>query len=160
MQAKQLSPSVLKSEGIPVFRCIQYPGEFVLVFPGAYHSGFDCGFNCSEEANFAPLDWLPHGRHAVENYQVLGRKTSISHDKLLLAAVQEAVRAQWEISWFRKNTLDNLRWKDASGKEGILAKAFKVIFWIPWHHIVLNSRFNVGSATNWKLFAMKILENR
>lgn len=127
LQVKQLSPSVLKSEGIPVFRCIQYPGEFVLVFPGAYHSGFDCGFNCSEEANFAPLDWLPYGQHSVENYQALGRKTSISHDKLLLAAVQEAVRAQWEISWFRKNTLDNLCWKDASGKEGILATAFKVI---------------------------------
>ncbi|KAF3436140.1 hypothetical protein FNV43_RR23232 [Rhamnella rubrinervis] len=123
--AKLVSPSILKSEGIPVFRCIHYPGEYVLVFPGAYHSGFDCGFNCSEEANFAPLDWLPHGRHAVENYQVLGRKTSISHDKLLLAAVQEAVRAQWEISWFRKSTLDNLCWKDAIGKEGILAKAFK-----------------------------------
>lgn len=117
----------MKSEGIPIFRCIQYPGEFVLVFPGAYHFGFDCGFNISEEAKFAPLDWLPHGQHAVENYQVLGRRTSISHDKLLFEAVQEAVRAQWELSWFRKSTIHNLRWKDACEKEGTLAKALKVI---------------------------------
>ncbi|KAH7517390.1 hypothetical protein FEM48_Zijuj09G0058500 [Ziziphus jujuba var. spinosa] len=124
--AKQFSPSILKSEGIPVFRCVQNPGEFVLVLPGAYHSGFDCGFNHSEAAKFAPLDWLPHGQLAVENYQMLERKTSISHDKLLLGAAQEAVRAQWELSLLcRKNTLDNLRWKDACGKEGILTKAFK-----------------------------------
>ncbi|KAG5043602.1 hypothetical protein JHK87_007517 [Glycine soja] len=44
----QLSCSILKAEGIPVYRCVQYLCEFVLVFPGAYHSGFDCGFNCSE----------------------------------------------------------------------------------------------------------------
>lgn len=128
MQVRQLSPSVLKSKGIPIFRCIQNPGEFVLVLPGAYHSGFDCGFNCSEVSKFAPLDWLPHGQHAVEIYQMLGRKTSISHDRLLLGAAQDAVRAQWELSLLcRKNTLDNLRWKYACGKERILAKAFKVL---------------------------------
>jgi hypothetical protein len=116
----------LKSEGIPVYRCIQYPREFVLILPGAYYSGFDCGFNCSEVANFAPLDWLPFGQNAVELYHEQGRKTSISHDKLLLRAAKEAVRAQWEILLYGNNTPDNLRWKDACGKDGILAKVFKV----------------------------------
>ena len=125
-QVKYLSPSALKSEGIPVFRCVQNPGEFVLVFPGAYHSGFDCGFNCSETANFAPLDWLPHGQYAVQLYRDLGRKTSLSYDKLLLRAASEAVRAQWELSLRGNNTSNNQFWKDACGKEGILTKAFKV----------------------------------
>ncbi|KAL9686168.1 hypothetical protein QQ045_023623 [Rhodiola kirilowii] len=45
----QLSPSVLKSEGVPVYRVVQQPGEFVLTFPRAYHAGFNCGgFNCAE----------------------------------------------------------------------------------------------------------------
>jgi hypothetical protein len=77
-------------------------------------------------ANFASLDWLPFGQNAVELYREQRRKTSISHDKLLLRAAKEAVRAQWEILLFGNNTLDNLRWKDACGKDGILAKAFKV----------------------------------
>ncbi|KAJ7978175.1 lysine-specific demethylase JMJ18 [Quillaja saponaria] len=121
----QLSPSILKSEGVPVFRCVQNPGEFILTFPRAYHSGFNCGFNCAEAVNVAPVDWLPHGQIAIELYRDQGRRTSISHDKLLLGAAREAVRAHWELNLLKKNTSDNLRWKDFCGKDGILAKALK-----------------------------------
>ncbi|KAM1039047.1 hypothetical protein ACFX13_034376 [Malus domestica] len=121
----QLSPSILKSEGVPVYRCCQNAGEFVLTFPRAYHSGFNCGFNCAEAVNVAPVDWLPHGQIAIELYQEQGRKTSISHDKLLLGAAREAVKAHWELNLLKKNTPDNLRWKDACGKDGILAKTLK-----------------------------------
>ncbi|KAE9612020.1 putative chromatin remodeling & transcription regulator FYR family [Lupinus albus] len=121
----QLSPSILKSKGVPVYRCVQNPGEFVLTFPRAYHSGFNCGFNCAEAVNVAPIDWLPHGHIAIELYREQGRRTSISHDKLLLGAAREAVRAQWELNLLKKNTSDNIRWKDVSGKDGLLAKAFK-----------------------------------
>lgn len=119
----QLSPSILKSEDVPVFRCVQNPGEFVLTFPRAYHAGFNCGFNCAEAVNVAPVDWLPHGQNAIELYREQGRKTSISHDKLLLGAARDAVKAHWEINLLRKNSLDNLRWKDVCGKDGILTKA-------------------------------------
>ncbi|KAJ7973550.1 lysine-specific demethylase JMJ18 [Quillaja saponaria] len=121
----QLSPSILKSEGVPVFRCVQNPGEFVLTFPRAYHSGFNCGFNCAEAVNVAPVDWLPHGQIAIELYRDQGRRTSISHDKLLLGAAREAVRAHWELNLLKKNTSDNLKWKDLCGRSGILAKALK-----------------------------------
>ncbi|KAF9607863.1 hypothetical protein IFM89_003567 [Coptis chinensis] len=121
----QLSPSILSSESIPVYRCVQNPKEFVLTFPRAYYSGFSCGFNCAEAVNVAPLDWLPYGQHAVELYREQFRKTTISHDKLLLEAAREAVRAHWELELLRKNTVDNLRWKEVCGKEGILAKVLK-----------------------------------
>ncbi|KAK0580538.1 hypothetical protein LWI29_003063 [Acer saccharum] len=121
----KLTPSTLKSEGVPVYRCIQNPGEFVLVLPGANYSGFDCGFNCSEAVNFAPIDWLPHGQNAVELYREKARRTLISHDKLLLEAAREAVRAQWEITLLKKNTAENLSWDGFCGKDGILAKALK-----------------------------------
>lgn len=126
MQVTQLSPSILKSEGVPVYRCVQNSGEFVLTFPRAYHSGFNCGFNCAEAVNVAPVDWLPHGQIAVELYREQGRKTSISHDKLLLGAAREAVRAHWELNLLKKNTLDNLRWKHVCGKDGILSTTLKV----------------------------------
>lgn len=126
VQVTQLSPSILKSEGISVYRCVQKSGEFVLTFPRAYHSGFNCGFNCAEAVNVAPVDWLPHGQNAIELYREQKRRTSISHDKLLLGAAREAVRAHWELNLLKKNTPDNLRWKDVCGKDGILAKALKV----------------------------------
>ncbi|RVX19465.1 putative lysine-specific demethylase JMJ16 [Vitis vinifera] len=110
---------------ISVFLMLCIPGSFVLIFPGAYHSGFDCGFNCTEAVNFAPVDWLPHGQNTVELYCLQGRRTSISHDKLLFGAAREAVRAQWEVSLLGKSTLDHLRWKELCGKDGILASALK-----------------------------------
>jgi histone demethylase JARID1 len=121
----QLSPSILKAEGVPVFRCVQNAGEFVITFPRAYHAGFNCGFNCAEAVNVAPVDWLPHGQNAIELYREQHRKTSISHDKLLLGAAREAVKAHWELNLLRKNTADNLRWKLVCGRDGILSKALK-----------------------------------
>ncbi|KAL9275301.1 putative lysine-specific demethylase JMJ16 [Drosera capensis] len=117
----QLSPTILKSEGVPIHRCVQNPGEFVLTFPRAYHSGFNCGFNCAEAVNVAPLDWFPHGQNAVELYREQGRKTSIAHDKLLLGAAREAVKANWELNFFKKSSNDNLKWQEFWGKDGILA---------------------------------------
>lgn len=140
MQVTQLSPSILKSEGVPAYRCIQNAGEFVLTFPRAYHAGFNTGFNCAEAVNVAPVDWLPHGQIAIELYRSQGRKTSISHDKLLLGAAREAVRAQWEINLHKKNTPNNLRWMYVCGKDGILAKTLKVS---PIYHLSYLSRSGV-----------------
>ncbi|XP_010553772.1 PREDICTED: putative lysine-specific demethylase JMJ16 isoform X2 [Tarenaya hassleriana] len=121
----QLSPSLLKAAGVPVYRCVQSAGQFVLTFPRAYHAGFNCGFNCAEAVNVAPVDWLPHGQIATELYCQQGRKTSISHDKLLLGAAREAIKAHWELNLLKKNTPDNLKWIKFCGKDGILAKALK-----------------------------------
>ncbi|MCL7023014.1 hypothetical protein MKW94_011186 [Papaver nudicaule] len=121
----QLSPSVLKSEGVPVYRVVQRSGEFVLTFPKAYHSGFNCGFNCAEAVNVAPVDWLPHGQSAVELYSDQCRKTSISHDKLLLGAGKEAVCALQELLILEKETPKNYSWKSVCGKDGILTAAIK-----------------------------------
>ncbi|KAL9403345.1 hypothetical protein Peur_000317 [Populus x canadensis] len=121
----QLSPSVLKAEGVPVYRVVQHSGEFVLTFPRAYHSGFNCGFNCAEAVNVAPVDWLAHGQHAVELYSEQRRKTSISHDKLLMGAAQEANRALRELLLLGKETSENLRWMSVCGKDGVLTAAVK-----------------------------------
>ncbi|CAN6245682.1 unnamed protein product [Urochloa humidicola] len=121
----QFSPSLLKSEGVPVYRCVQHEGEFVLTFPRAYHAGFNCGFNCAEAVNVAPIDWLPIGQDAVELYREQARKITISHDKLLLGAAKEAIRAQWDILFLKRNTADNLRWKSMCGPDSTICKSLK-----------------------------------
>ena len=92
--------------------------QFILIFPGAYYSGFDTGFSVSEKANFAPLDWLPHGQLTVETYSEMHRKTSISYDKILLEGAREAAKSSCE-SRMR-------RWNNACGKDGWLTRALKV----------------------------------
>nr|XP_051179738.1 lysine-specific demethylase JMJ18-like [Lolium perenne] len=119
----QLSPSVLKSEGIPVYRVVQNQGEFVLTLPRAYHSGFNCGFNCAEAVNVAPVDWLPHGQCAVELYRDQRRKTSISHDKLLLETAQEALTQLWMNLDNSKTGQKKYLWLDSRGINGVLTSA-------------------------------------
>lgn len=109
-----------------MYRVVQNSGEFVVTFPRAYHAGFNSGFNCAEAVNVAPVDWLQHGQSAVELYSTQCRKTSLSHDKLLLTAARKAVRALWEISVLKKETSENLKWKSVCGKDGMLTQAVKV----------------------------------
>ncbi|XP_074316638.1 putative lysine-specific demethylase JMJ16 [Silene latifolia] len=120
-----LSPGTLESEGIPVYRCIQRPGDFMLFLPRAYHSGFDCGFNCSTSTVFAPLVWLPYGLASTELYRESKRKTSISYDKLLLRAANEVVKARWEHIVKGPKSSIVTTWIKASGKDGVITKALR-----------------------------------
>ncbi|KVH89410.1 FY-rich, C-terminal [Cynara cardunculus var. scolymus] len=88
-----------------------HSGEFIVTFPRAYHAGFNCGFNCAEAVNVAPVDWLEHGQGAVELYSEQRRKTSVSHDKLLLLSAREAVRALCELPVSNEEAYENLIWK-------------------------------------------------
>eukprot|EP01018_Ginkgo_biloba_P000560 Gb_27431 [translate_table: standard] len=121
----QLSPSILKSDGVPVYRCVQQAGEFVLTFPRAYHSGFNCGFNCAEAVNVAPVDWVPHGQSATELYREQCRKTTVSHDKLLLGASREAVKILWDFSTLRRYSSASAGWHGFCGQDGLLTKVLK-----------------------------------
>ncbi|SAM03731.1 hypothetical protein [Absidia glauca] len=58
------SPHFLANNGIPVHRCVQHEGEFMITFPFGYHSGYNLGFNCAESVNFALSSWLDIGRQA------------------------------------------------------------------------------------------------
>lgn len=83
-----VSPAVAMRHGVPLYRLLQEPGEFVVTFPSAYHGGFSHGFNVAEACNFALPDWLPWGRSAVEKYRYAAsigsiRSLCFSHEQLL-----------------------------------------------------------------------------
>lgn len=60
-----ITPALLHKEGIPFVKCQQNAGEFVVLNAGAYHCGFNQGFNCAEAVNFALPEWVPLGRAAT-----------------------------------------------------------------------------------------------
>nr|CAB3470272.1 unnamed protein product [Digitaria exilis] len=76
--------------------------------------------------NVAPIDWLPIGQNAVELYREQARKITISHDKLLLGAAREAIRAQWDILFLKRNSAENLRWKSICGPDSTICKSLKI----------------------------------
>lgn len=59
-----ISPTIVKSSSISIYTAVQREGEFMITFPGAYHAGFNHGFNCAESVNFAVESWISRGLKA------------------------------------------------------------------------------------------------
>jgi jumonji domain-containing protein 2 len=54
-----ISTMQMQSNNIPFIRLIQEEGEMIVNFPGAYHAGFNLGFNCAESTNFGTSRYVP-----------------------------------------------------------------------------------------------------
>ena len=89
-----VSPNKLRAAGIPICRAVQEEGNFIITMPGAYHGGFNSGFNMAEAVNFGPPDWLPWGAGCLKGYYANHSKACvISHDEVVLSlAEQHAMR--------------------------------------------------------------------
>ena len=105
--------------GVPVCRLDQRPGEFVVTFPRAYHSGFNHGFNVAEAVNFAPgpsvtplerrLDfktWIELDKLAVRHYQRLSRNLVFSHEELVISAMKGVENSHGDLE--KEHGLENL----------------------------------------------------
>jgi [histone H3]-trimethyl-L-lysine9/36 demethylase len=62
---KVFSKKFLEDNGIRVHTVVQLPGEYVVTMPGAYHFGFNHGYNIAEATNFATPRWFDIGRLAT-----------------------------------------------------------------------------------------------
>jgi hypothetical protein len=52
------------SQKIPVYKVVQHAHEIIITFPGAYHQGYNTGFNLAESVNFATESWLEFAKRA------------------------------------------------------------------------------------------------
>ena len=59
-----LAPRILDKYGVPYQKMHQEEREIIVVFPYAYHSGFNHGFNIAESTNFATERWIEYGKRA------------------------------------------------------------------------------------------------
>jgi len=57
-----ISPKLLASRGVKVNKVIQEERDLIIVFPHAYHAGFNHGFNIAEASNFGTPRWVEHGK--------------------------------------------------------------------------------------------------
>jgi len=61
-KAFMFSPEVLEEHGVRVNKVVQEERDMIVVFPHAYHSGFNHGFNIAESTNFALPRWIEYGK--------------------------------------------------------------------------------------------------
>ncbi|KAI8982573.1 hypothetical protein BDB01DRAFT_851066 [Pilobolus umbonatus] len=98
-----LSPGRLLKEGVKVYVVDQRPGQFVITYPKAYHSGFNHGFNFCEAVNFAPGEWVDFGLECVKRYKAFRRQPCFSHDELLItAALNMNLSEDNNIDWLKR----------------------------------------------------------
>lgn len=57
-----ISPQTLQDLGVPFQRVVQEERDIIIVFPYAYHAGFNHGFNIAEATNFATERWIEYGK--------------------------------------------------------------------------------------------------
>eukprot|EP00934_Nitzschia_sp_Nitz4_P008949 Nitzschia sp. Nitz4//scaffold188_size43225//5035//7408//NITZ4_007342-RA/size43225-snap-gene-0.35-mRNA-1//1//CDS//3329539835//8939//frame0 len=82
------SPRLLQNADVPIYKLLQYEGEFVVTFPRSFHGGFSMGPNIGEAVNFATHDWITHGSDANERYRSFARPAVFSHDRLTCTMAQ------------------------------------------------------------------------
>ena len=62
----------------------------------------------------APIDWLPRGQTAVELYKQQMRRSTVSHDKLLIGTAKTALAMSHHFLELQ-DTTDLAAWKDSFG---------------------------------------------
>ncbi|KAI8583625.1 hypothetical protein K450DRAFT_222031 [Umbelopsis ramanniana AG] len=96
-----LSPGTLMKEGVRCYVVDQRPGQFVVTFPQAYHSGFNHGFNFCEAVNFAPYEWVDYGQECAKRYKQYKRHPCFSHDELLVTTALNDAKAD-DAAWLKE----------------------------------------------------------
>ena len=61
-KAVMISDKLLEMNGVKVNKMVQEERNMIIVFPHAYHAGFNHGFNIAEAANFALPRWVEYGK--------------------------------------------------------------------------------------------------
>ena len=71
-----------------------------MTFPKAYHCGFSHGFNITEAVNIAPIDWLPMGKQAIDDYAQSNftKKASFPHEWIVIENIRLSEQNNFSIS--------------------------------------------------------------
>ncbi|KAI6204949.1 hypothetical protein M3Y94_00736700 [Aphelenchoides besseyi] len=141
-----IDPKILRHFKIPFSCVVQYPQEFILTFPNAYHQGFNAGFNCNEAINLANKRWIRYGLESAicKCNPEMSVQISISEllmnrsDELQPYLVREIRTAKNKVAYLGTKTIRN-HWE----KNSIFCSSFQK-----------ESKFNKEKARNWPFCAV------
>lgn len=120
-----LSPGRLLKENVNVYAVDQRPGQFVVTYPKAYHSGFNHGFNFCEAVNFAPGKWVDFGLECVKRYKAFRRQPCFSHDELLVTASQNMKLGE-DMEWLKRG-LTEMQTRELKERNAFRARRIKEV---------------------------------
>ncbi|XP_075990679.1 jumonji, AT rich interactive domain 2 isoform X2 [Anticarsia gemmatalis] len=84
-----IPPSLLRAEGVTVYRLEQNPGEFVIVMPGAYSCSISTGYTVSESVYFATSRWLDEVNKVFKDTRESCEPTMFSIEQLLKGIIDD-----------------------------------------------------------------------
>ncbi|XP_060074204.1 protein Jumonji-like isoform X2 [Ylistrum balloti] len=84
-----VDPDDLTANGVAVSRCIQRPGQFVIVFPRCYTSTISCGYSLAESVHYATPSWLEAGHRATKALNDSFETEMFSMDELLTRIAED-----------------------------------------------------------------------
>ncbi|OWF35207.1 protein Jumonji-like isoform X4 [Mizuhopecten yessoensis] len=82
-------PDDLTANGVAVSRCVQRPGQFVVVFPRCYTSTISCGYSLAESVHYATPSWLEAGQIATKTLNDSFEPEMFSMDELLTRIAED-----------------------------------------------------------------------
>ncbi|CAG7834068.1 unnamed protein product [Allacma fusca] len=78
-------PELLRESGVSLYRAIQNPGEFLVVFPKAFTSAICTGYVVSESVCYAPNEWLDTAPKTFDDIRNSKEPPVFPLEKLLLS---------------------------------------------------------------------------
>ncbi|XP_064610878.1 protein Jumonji-like [Liolophura sinensis] len=85
-----VSPDALSQKGVSLGRCVQKPGQFMVVFSNCHTATVSCGYSISESVHFAYADWIPIGVEASKRLNQMGEPELFSVEGFLCNLIKES----------------------------------------------------------------------
>ncbi|XP_020293960.1 uncharacterized protein LOC109859802 isoform X2 [Pseudomyrmex gracilis] len=82
-------PELLVSNGVPLCRTVQEPGQFIIVFPKAFTSSICTGYVVSESVYFAQPSWLETAEQVFKDIQDSCEPSIFSFERLLFNIIND-----------------------------------------------------------------------
>ncbi|XP_011310523.1 protein Jumonji [Fopius arisanus] len=83
-------PEMLVSNGVPLCRTVQEPGQFIIVFPKAFTSSICTGYVVSESVYFAQTTWLGNAEEIFKDLQDSCEPSMFSFERLMFSIINDS----------------------------------------------------------------------
>ena len=111
-----VDPNIIAESGVPVCRVVQEPGQFVIVFPGAFTSSLCTGYLIAESVFFAKHQYFERAKQSFDLLAKCSEPAMFSFERLVVSVSSDS-RATLESlqkvrPFFREVIENHKKWKE------------------------------------------------